>query len=110
MLFNLHNIHKKVFMSLKLCGFNDFPITIGINLSPLSLFTQCNTVMLSLALFCLMTGLALQCQLFTSEALVANAHLICTAYVLRHNSIQSFWESLQAQAPHTNVNRSTFSS
>jgi hypothetical protein len=35
--------------------------------------------MFSLALFCLVTGLALQCQLSTSEALVANAHLICTA-------------------------------
>jgi len=87
MLFNLHRIHKKAFTSLKQCGFNAFPITIGINLSPLSLFTHCSIVMLSLALFCLVTGLALQCQLSTSEALVANAHLICTAHVLGHTSI-----------------------
>jgi len=75
-------------MSLKQCGFNDFPITNGTNLSPLSLFTHCSIVMFSLALFCLVTGLALQCQLSTSQAHVANAHLICTACVLRHTSIQ----------------------
>jgi hypothetical protein len=40
--------------------------------------SQCSNVIFSLALFCLVAGLALHCQHYTCEARAAKAHLICT--------------------------------